>query len=280
MKPIGILPYIGGKHRLASRIVDICRAFPGDTFVDVFGGSASVMLAASRSFTKLVYNDIDGDLVNFFRVLANDHDRVRLFRMLKALPVSRRIYEEDFEQYRAGGLSFCRVVDPVERARKTLYRHLFTFGGKVYNGGFQVSFNDPDRIKEVTRYRNVLKKLAQVGAIFRQALIENLHYAQLISTWGNRKNVVLYVDPPYDGTEHYYTRGFARFDHLFLAEQLAEVSAPVVCSYYATDLIRSLYPKKVWTWQPITATRNSCFTIGNKATTQEYVISKTYGNRP
>lgn len=60
------LNYFGSKSRIASRIV---KHFPTHhTFVDVFGGSAAVLLAKAPSPVE-VYNDIDGDLVNFFRVL-------------------------------------------------------------------------------------------------------------------------------------------------------------------------------------------------------------------
>jgi len=68
-KPIKLrspLNYFGSKSRIASRIV---KHFPAHhTFVDVFGGSAAVLLAKAPSPVE-VYNDIDGDLVNFFRVL-------------------------------------------------------------------------------------------------------------------------------------------------------------------------------------------------------------------
>lgn len=270
----GLIPYIGGKHRLAKRLALECQAPGIDMLVDVCGGSASVMLAAAALFPKLVYNDTDGDLVNLFRVVSNDTQRIALFRILRSLPVSRKIFNDDYEVYKAGGCSFARVADPVERARKILYRHLFSFGGKVRCGGFQASSNDPDRIKEVQRYRNVLRKLATVGRLFRGAVIEHLHYSDLIRIWGARPNCVLFVDPPYDGHEDYYSRPFTRADHVFLAEQLQGCRAHVVLTYYKTDLIESLYPSARWQWQSIQATKNSCLSGGNKATTNEWVIKR------
>lgn len=272
----GIIPYIGGKHRLAKRLVKFCASPNRDLFVDVFGGSAAVMLAAAAQYTKLVYNDVDGDLVNLFRVIADPVRRVQLFRLLRALPVSRRIFDEDHQVYKAGGLSFCRVSDPVERARKTLYRHLLAFGGKVRSGGFQASSNDPDRIKEVQRYRNVLRKLARVGKLFQGAVIEGLHYSEAIRTWGHKPNAVLFIDPPYDGSEGYYSRSFSRGDHVFLAEQLRGVQAHVVCTYYRTAMIEALYPEKDWIWESIAATKNCCLARGNKVVTNECVIIKRF----
>ena len=270
----GILPYIGGKHRLAKRLVDFCRLEGRDCFVDVFGGSGAVMLAASNVFNKLVYNDIDGDLVNFFRVISDGSQRVALFRKMRALPVSRRIFEEDYEVYKAGGMSMAAVQCPVERARMTLYRQLLCFGGKGRNGGFQASSNDPDHIKEVQRYRNSLRKLARVGALFHRAVIENLDYAKLISVWGAKPNAVLFLDPPYDGTEIYYAKRFRKADHVFLANQLEGVKAHVVLTYYRTPMLTELYPSARWDWHSIQATKNCAITRGNKVVTDEWVICK------
>lgn len=270
----GLIPYIGGKHRLASRLVEICAATGADTFVDVFGGSAAVMLAAVGKFKKLIYNDIDGDLVNLFRVVAADKNRRELFRILRWLPPSRKIFNDDHEKYIAGGFSFASCSDPVERARRTFYRHCFAFGGKVRSGGFATSTADAYHIKEVARYRNSLQKLVRVGDLFRNVLIENLHYSELLRLHGRNRECVLFIDPPYHGTEDCYSRTFGPGDHTFLAEQLISIPAPAVCTYYDTPLIRSLYPNSHWNWQGIQATKNSCLMKGNKTITTEMVITK------
>lgn len=270
----GLIPYVGGKHRLASRLVNLCAVPPGNTLVDVFGGSAAVTLAATQRFGKLIYNDVDGDLVNLFRVLSDANTRQSLFRLLRWLPPSRRVFEDDYRQYVAGGYSFHAVPDPVERARRTFYRHCFAFGGKVRSGGFAISTGDRDRIKEVARYRNALRKLARIGDLFRRVMIENLHYSELIRIHGRRPDAVLFIDPPYHGSEDYYSRTFGPGDHTFLANQLAAVPARVVCTYYDTPAIRTLYPEPLWRWKSIAATKNSALTRGSKVLTAEHVIIK------
>lgn len=231
------------------------------------------MLAAAGKFQKLIYNDIDGDLVNLFRVVSDDKLRVQLFRMLRWLPPSRKVFNDDQSIYVAGGFSFSGCTDLVERARRTFYRHCFAFGGKVRCGGFAISTGNCKRIKEVARYRNTLRKLVRVGDLFRGAMIENLHYSELLAAHGQKQTTVLYIDPPYDGTEDCYSRSFGRGDHIFLANQLSTLPSPVVCTYYDTPLIRSLYPTPRWTWQSIAATKNSCLTRGNKVVTNEFVIT-------
>lgn len=269
----GLLPYIGGKHRIAPRIVERLQTTGADTLVDVFGGSAAVTLAASDAgFKKIIYNDLDGDLVNFFRVLSDPAMRVRLFRSLRDLPASRKIFEDDYAIYRAGGFSFHNVASPVDRARCTFYRHLFSFGGKTRSGGFAISTGDRQGIKELVRYRNTLRRLSAAGAFFRGVGLENLHFSDAIALYGNRPNVVLFADPPYDGTEDCYARKFSTADHIFLANQLATCKASVVLTYYDTPLIRDCYPESDWDWHPVSATKNCQFIYGNKIKTTEQII--------
>lgn len=269
---ISLMPYIGGKHRMAGEIAKRLHATGADTLVDVFGGSSAVLLNAG--FQKRVYNDASGDLVNLFRCLGNPSNRIALFRRLKCTPPSRKIFNDDAAVYVNGLLSFANVSDQVERARMTLYRQLLAWGGKGRSGGFSASCGDRTSIKEVLRYQNVLRKLVKIGHYFQGTIIENLDYQNIIRTYGRKPNVVLFCDPPYVGTECYYSHIFGRADHAFLAHQLSNVSAQAVLTYYDLPLIRELYPESSWKWENIVCTKNSQLRKGNKPKTNECIITK------
>lgn len=269
---ISIIPYIGGKHRMAKVIADRLHSTGADTLVDVFGGSAAVILNAG--FSKRVYNDANDDLCNLFRVLAEPHLRKMLHDHLRWTPISRRIFLTDYQSYLSGCFSFRTVEDPIERARKTLYRHLLSWGGKMRSGGFSISTGDRHVIKEVKRYSGVLQRLDLIGDFFLGTVIECLDYQDAIKAYGGRHNVVLFCDPPYDGTEHYYSSRFARADHVFLSHLLGESKAQVVITYYDTPLIRELYPEERWNWERIQATKNAQFRSGNSVKSDEYIITR------
>jgi len=269
---ISVIPYIGGKHRIALKIAGFLHGTGSDTLVDVFGGSGAVLVNAG--FKKRIYNDIDGDLVNLFRVLADDKQRCSLLRQIYLTPASRLIFEDHYADYISHGFRFLHVQDPVERAFRVFYRLQFAFGGKMRSGGFILSTADRTMIKEVLRYRRAIRRLASLGAFFRETALEALDFSECIEVYGSRQNVVLYVDPPYVGTENYYSRRMSGADHVFLAHQLAECRAAVVCTYYETPLIRDLYKSDQWEWNPVQNVKNSQRRGGQKGNATDWIIVK------
>jgi DNA adenine methylase len=257
---------------MAREISKRLRATGADTLVDVFGGSAAVTLNAG--FEKRVWNDASADLATLFRVLANPSTRSDLLHRLEWTPVCRRIFTDDYAIYLRGGFSFSLLGDPVDRARATLYRQLLSWGGKGRSGGLSVSTGDRNAIKEVLRYKNVLTKLDQIGDFFRSTCIENLDYQDAVRIYGVRPNCVLFCDPPYDGTEHYYSQRFGRADHVFLAHLLDASKSACVSTYYDTPLIRELYPETKWSWERIVVTKNCALKRGNRASVDEYILTK------
>ena len=123
VKPFDINPvltYIGSKNRIAARVGEIIRSTNTETMVDIFGGSASVLVMAG--YRKRIYNDRCGDLVNFFRVISQPDPRAKLLKLLRVLPASREMYDDNLELYKRGGLSFRLIADPVDRAAALFYQ--------------------------------------------------------------------------------------------------------------------------------------------------------------
>jgi DNA adenine methylase len=269
MKPV--LKSIGSKYRIANVIREELKATGADLLVDVFGGSGSVTMTAG--FLKRVYNDVDGDLVNFFRVLRDDGDRRKLLRILRNTPMSRRGFDRLNAIYQGGGRSFCKLP-PVERAAATFYRSNYSYGGKMRSGGFSVSASDLTFIKEAKTYASRLRSLAEAADFWRATCLENLGYQEMIEQYGRRPNAVLYCDPPYFGTEAYYSRTITGADHVFLAEQLASCRAGAVVSYYEFDGIRDLYPERRWIYRTVIATKNSKRPGDRKETMAELILRK------
>lgn len=114
-----ILRYHGGKWLLAPWIIQ--HLAPHHTYIEPFGGAASVLLRKARSYAE-VYNDLDGDVVNLFRVARDRGEELR--QALALTPFAR----EEFEA------SYAETSDPLERARRMVVRSFQGFGSAAASG--------------------------------------------------------------------------------------------------------------------------------------------------
>ncbi len=110
-----ILRYHGGKWRLAPWIISL---FPAHrTYTEPYGGAASVLLRKPRSYAE-VYNDLDSDVVNLFRILRDPGSAEELGRLVALTPYSRQEFDDSYEPCSA----------PLEQARRLLFRSAAGFG--------------------------------------------------------------------------------------------------------------------------------------------------------
>ncbi len=136
-----VLRYHGGKFRLAPKLIGI---FPAHrVYTEAYGGGASVLLLKPRCYAE-IYNDLDGEVVNVFRVLQNPSKAHRLERLLRLTPFAR---EEFLLSYRD---SSCEV----ERARRTIIRSHMGFGSdsisrmKASRAGFNTRLSSRSAVSD------------------------------------------------------------------------------------------------------------------------------------
>jgi DNA adenine methylase len=259
-----VLRYHGGKFRLAEWIV---AHFPAhQTYVEPFAGAASVLLAKERSHGE-VYNDLDGEVVNLFRLLQDERTAAELCRRVYLTPFSR-------EEFRA---AYELPVDQIDRARKMIVRAYMGFGSasmtRMHVTGFRANANRsgttpaqdwaswPHHIRDFTeRLRGVVIECKDARAVMLQH---------------DGPATLHYVDPPYvqstrsslrnrNGNRgHYYRHEMDDADHRRLAEVLRSLSGMVILSGYACPLYDELYGD----WQ-----RRECDTIADGARPRTEVI--------
>lgn len=247
MKPP--IAYYGGKTTIAQQIVSLLPRH--DHYVEPFAGSLSVLLAKRPSRMETV-NDLDGQLMTFWRVL---RDRpLDLERVCAFTPHSRAEYEacRDAEQ----------VDDELETARRVWVRLTQGRGGQLRRVTGWRHFKDPNGASfgmpgYLEAYR---ERFAPAAARLIGVSLEARPALEVIETYGGYTRTLLYIDPPYLGsTRNWGTqyRHEMRTDdeHRELAEALRSVEASVVLSGYPSDLYDlELYPD----WHRVEiATQNS-----------------------
>lgn len=150
-----VLKYYGSKFRLASWIIE---HFPKHRhYIEPFGGAANVLLVKQPSKLE-TYNDLDGDIVNFFRVL---RDRpLELVQLVKLTPWARDEFAACMED----------AADPVERARRLFFRLWMSIQGGL---GVKGSFRRHNKGRTPMPSNIKPENLFAAGERFTRVLIEN-----------------------------------------------------------------------------------------------------------
>lgn len=227
--------YFGGKTRLASQIA---AAFPAHQhYVEPFGGSLAVLLAKPRSRMETV-NDIDGDLMTFWRVLRDQP--TELARVCALTPHSRAEFLEAY----APGLE---ARPDVERARRVWVRLSQSRSGTLLRTGWRHYVDPAGSSASMPGYlAGYVGRMAPAAARLTGVSLECQPALDLIERYGRSADVLLYVDPPYLGSTR-FSGGYRHEmkgddEHRQLAEALQACKATVVLSGYDSPLYAEMYP--------------------------------------
>lgn len=224
------IAWVGGKKNLSKTIVAMIPEH--HCYVEVFGGAGWVMFRKGPEPSKVeVWNDLNADLVNLFRVVRDELDvfKRRQFYLL----ASRDEYMRFQKALKAGTLD-CRI----DRAIAYYYCIKNSFGAGIYSGFAFGASRGP-------KYGMGLDRLEEVRDRLKRVYIENLSFERLIATY-DRPETLFYCDPPYamllsKGKGQYYQHEFTDEDHVRLRDSLASIQGRFVLSYDDHELVRELY---------------------------------------
>jgi DNA adenine methylase len=222
--------YFGGKMTLAPKIADLLPAH--DHYVEPFAGSLAVLLAKEPSGWETV-NDLDGDLINFWRVLRDQPEELE--RLAHLSPHSREDYEVSKD---LSGIS------DLERARRVWVRLTQGRSNSMQPHGWWHGRKGLGATLGA-RTTSLAERMTSAAERMRRVTIENKDAIELIRDYGSEPTVCIYADPPYLGSTRVanYRHEMLEDDlHVQLAAALRECKASVVLSGYASPLYEELYP--------------------------------------
>lgn len=229
MKVRSPLIWFGGKSKYAELIIS--KMPPHKKYVEVFGGAAHVIVQKPR-VNHEVYNDIDGNLVNFI-MTARDHPK-EFQEACESIPYSRELYERWKKE--------TMPQDPFERAVRFFYLNRCGIAKgnseEVSSTGWRHSTKSSQN--PAMGYISACGLIEKFSERMKGVMIENADFRTIITKYDDSETV-LYVDPPYVGREKYYAGEFSEQDHRDLAALLNKVKAKVVLSYYSDPLVDELY---------------------------------------
>lgn len=216
-----VLSWPGSKRLLAKTIVPLF--VDHKLYCEPFCGSAAILMAKDRSKNEVV-NDLNGDLINFFKMVKYHGEA--LAEEIRGMPNSRRL--------------FCELLKhpgetELQRAARWYYLNKNSFAGlgghfgtSRHGGG--ASFGKQSRRAEAVR---------ALQERFDGVCIENLGWEAMFEKYDASGNL-FYIDPPYT-SGYQYGHKWSKADHTQLAEAVHGLQASFVLSYDESDLIRDLY---------------------------------------
>ena len=207
------LAYIGGKSKLAATIIDLMPKHK--SYCEVFCGAAWVFFRKEPSKYE-VLNDLDGELVAFYRVLQNHLEE--FLRQFKWLLASREWFEDFKRQQTAGGLT------DIQKAVRYYYLQRMCFGGRVRNRTFGTAPMCRPRINLL----RIEEELSEVHLRLASATIENLSWQNMIERY-DRPGTFFYLDPPYYKAP-FYSHNLELPDYEELSERLTKLKSKFILS--------------------------------------------------
>jgi DNA adenine methylase len=234
--------YHGGKKwRLAKWIIN---HFPTHRYyVEPFGGAGSVLMQKPRSACEL-YNDLDGEVVNYFRVLRDQGLAARLAALLELTPFAADEFHAAYEPL--------ETADQVEKARRFYVRMSMGWGTRMRSVNRSLrtrkGTDNATPAKEFANYPDHINAFTQR---LRGVVIENRPALQIINRHDDH-DTLFYLDPPYlhsmrhDWGNNTYSCEMTDEDHIALSEVLQKVKGYAIISGYLSELYDDLYTRRGW----------------------------------
>lgn len=226
-----LIRYHGGKFRLADWVIS---HFPAHKiYVEPFGGGASVLLKKSASAIE-VYNDLDGEVVNLFKVLRSDK-AAQLAELIYLTPFARTELQEAYEQ----------TDDDVERARRLIVRAQMAYGSAGATRaphGFGYGETTKGYNKALLWNKHPAILMAVVERL-KTVIVENRDAIQCLQEHDS-KDTLFFVDPPYMADtrqrDNMYVHEYSDDHHLALLSCVTKLKGKVLLSGYDHQLYNSL----------------------------------------
>jgi DNA adenine methylase len=229
-------------------------------YCEPFAGSGAVLLNRPPSPIE-TYNDLDGEVVNFFRVLRVQKDK--LVEAIGLTPFSR----EEF--------ALACKLDPklpaLERARRFYVRARQVRTGLAQTASLGRWANCKNTSRSgmsgvISRWLGAIEDLPQIAERLLRVQIENRPASDVIRLYDSPKTL-FYCDPPYvhatRGDAKAYGYEMTNQEHADLAKLLNRVRGMVAVSNYQCDLMDELYPPPKW-WKTLSGERTNHATKGTR----------------
>ena len=241
-------------------------------YCEPFGGSAAVLINRHPSPIE-TYNDIHGEVVNFFRVLREQKDE--LIEAIGLTPFSRAEFELALTPPATS-------LSDLERARRfyVLARQVRTGLAQKASAGRWAHCLLTSRAGmagAVSRWLGAVEDLPAIAQRLLRVQIENAPAVEVIERYDSAETLY-YCDPPYPhasrGDAHAYANEMTNAQHRELAATLRKVKGKVAISGYQCELMKELYGG----WRRIASPKKMCHSVKTPRTEMLWINYQLEGH--
>ena len=193
-------------------------------YVEVFGGTGAVLLAKRPSPVE-VFNDVDGEVVNFFQVLRTKPAELIVRCLFQPYSLA------DFQRYIKEPLP----NNPVERAARYMFLANATYRFRDFQKG-TFACCIPHKSSRARAWVSKVNKLIWFAMRFRDVIIENRNFEEIFHIY-DRPDAVFYCDPPYTQGEFSWSPS----EHERLANCLRRLKGKFLLTIDDSPLARQIY---------------------------------------
>ncbi|MEM7073243.1 MAG: DNA adenine methylase [Pseudomonadota bacterium] len=225
-KPVA--PWIGGKSRLAKTIIARIEQQNHTCYAEPFVGMGGVFLRRIKRPKCEVINDLNGELINLFRIIQHHHEA---FIELISWGLASR---EEFDRLLSTSPD---TLTDLQRASRFLYIQNCCYSGRIDRPTFGIQRNRASRFNS----KILIKRLKAVHVRLSSVQIEKMEWNKLIERY-DAVATLFYIDPPYMGSESCYGYGmFGRVDFERMAALLGSIKGRFILSLNDVPEVRKLF---------------------------------------
>ena len=224
-KPTWLIGWIGGKQRLRETIA---QHIPNDigSYIEPFGGAGWVLFYKEKWAKAEVYNDINGDLVNLFRVVkASPQKLIEQFEYNLASRELFNYYKKEFVP-----------ADDIQKAVRFVYLLVYSYSKKMGAYGYRRG-----REGEVRTIDGFIERVKIIHERLKTVNIEHDDYSAILNRY-DESHAFFYLDPPYyDYCSSLKREVYKEINHVELSERLKTIKGKFLLSYNDCPEIREIY---------------------------------------
>ena len=230
------ITYYGGKQTLLKYLLPLIPQHK--MYCEPFFGGGAVFFAKPKSEVEVI-NDINGEIVNFFKVIKTKFPELQ--SEIKATLHSRELYKKAMVVYAHPDL-----FTDVKRAWALWVLTNQGFAGMIGSWGFG---KDDSKEAALANKRDAFTK--EYEDRLTKVQVENNNAIKVIQRCDD-KETFIYADPPYIGSDQGHYKGYSENDYRELLDALAKIKGKFLLSSYPSKILATYIKKYKWKVQKVT----------------------------